>query len=39
VLEARYVELDGYTVAFETHKAEFDPVLDKNMAAMKAAEL
>jgi len=25
VLEARYVELDGYTVAFETHKAEFDP--------------
>jgi hypothetical protein len=25
VLEARYVELDAYTVAFETQKAEFDP--------------
>ncbi|MDT7590461.1 MAG: hypothetical protein QOE32_8011, partial [Pseudonocardiales bacterium] len=25
VLEARYVELDEYTVAFETHKAHWDP--------------
>jgi hypothetical protein len=25
VIEGRYVELDGYTVGFETHKADFDP--------------
>jgi len=25
VIEGRYVELDGYTVAFETHKADMDP--------------
>jgi hypothetical protein len=25
VIEARYAELDGYTVAFETHKADVDP--------------
>lgn len=25
VIEGRYVELDGYTVAYETHKADFDP--------------
>ena len=24
-LEARYVDLDGYTVAFETYKADVDP--------------
>ena len=25
VIEGRYVELDGYTVGFETHKADVDP--------------
>jgi hypothetical protein len=25
VIEARYVELDGYTVGFETFKQDFDP--------------
>jgi hypothetical protein len=25
MIEGRYVELDGYTVAFETHKADMDP--------------
>jgi len=25
VIEGRYVELDGYTVGFETHKADIDP--------------
>jgi len=25
VIEGRYVELDGYTVGFETHKADMDP--------------
>ncbi len=25
VIEGRYVELDGYTVAYETHRADFDP--------------
>ena len=25
MIEARYAELDGYTVAFETHKADVDP--------------
>jgi hypothetical protein len=25
VIEDRYVELDGYTVAYETHKADMDP--------------
>ena len=25
VIEGRYVELDGYTVAYETYKADFDP--------------
>jgi hypothetical protein len=25
VIEIRTVELDGYTVAFETHKADLDP--------------
>ncbi|MEV6874203.1 hypothetical protein [Amycolatopsis sp. NPDC051128] len=25
VIEGRYVELGGYTVAFETHKADMDP--------------
>lgn len=25
VIEVRYAELDGYTVAFETHKADVDP--------------
>lgn len=25
VIEGRYVELDGYTVAYETHKADVDP--------------
>ncbi|MGE5289363.1 MAG: hypothetical protein ACM3ML_19620 [Micromonosporaceae bacterium] len=25
VIEGRYVELDSYTVAFETHKADMDP--------------
>jgi hypothetical protein len=24
-IEGRYAELDGYTVAFETHKADMDP--------------
>jgi len=24
-IEGRYAELDGYTVAFETHKADIDP--------------
>jgi hypothetical protein len=24
-IEGRYAELDGYTVAFETHKADLDP--------------
>jgi hypothetical protein len=24
-IEGRYVELDGYTVAYETHKADVDP--------------
>lgn len=25
VIEGRYVELDGYTVGYETHKADMDP--------------
>ncbi|MET9614826.1 hypothetical protein [Kitasatospora indigofera] len=25
VIEGRYAELDGYTVGFETHKADLDP--------------
>ena len=25
VIEGRYVELGGYTVAYETHKADIDP--------------
>ncbi|WP_035844449.1 cupin domain-containing protein [Kitasatospora azatica] len=25
VIEGRYAELDGYTVGFETHKADMDP--------------
>jgi hypothetical protein len=25
MIEGRYVELDDYTVAFETHKSDFDP--------------
>lgn len=25
MIEGRYVELDGYTVGFETHKADMDP--------------
>jgi hypothetical protein len=25
MIEARYAELDGYTVGFETHKADMDP--------------
>ena len=25
VIEGRYVDLDGYTVGFETHKADMDP--------------
>jgi hypothetical protein len=25
MIEGHYVELDGYTVAFETHKADMDP--------------
>lgn len=25
LIEGRYVELDGYTVAYETYKADFDP--------------
>jgi hypothetical protein len=25
MIEGRYVELDGYTVGFETHKADLDP--------------
>ena len=25
MIEVRYAELDGYTVAFETHKADMDP--------------
>ncbi|GAA2095698.1 hypothetical protein GCM10009841_06990 [Microlunatus panaciterrae] len=25
MIEGRYVELGGYTVGFETHKADFDP--------------
>jgi hypothetical protein len=25
VIEGRYVELDGYTVGFETHKGDMDP--------------
>lgn len=25
VIEGRYVELDGYTVAYETYKGDFDP--------------
>src|SRR5581483_8332891 len=25
LIEGRYVELDGYTVGFETHKADIDP--------------
>ena len=25
VIEGRYIELDGYTVGFETHKADMDP--------------
>ena len=25
VIEGRYVDLDGYTVGFETHKADVDP--------------
>jgi len=25
VIEGRYVDLDGYTVAFETYKGDFDP--------------
>jgi hypothetical protein len=25
LIEGRYVELDGYTVGFETHKADMDP--------------
>ena len=27
MIEGRYVELDGYTVGFETHKADMDPGL------------
>jgi len=25
VIEGRYVDLDGYTVGYETHKADIDP--------------